>query len=238
MIHERKIRLICLPFAGVGIGFFRGWARLAGPDLDLVPMLLPGRERRISERPRTSVASALEEIQDQALACAERGDPVMLFGHSLGAVLAYELTRLLQRSGHAVDRLFVSGSMAPGDPIPAAYGAMTTGTDDEFVAALEERVGFRHEALHTAEVRPLVLPALRADVSMHADYQAAACERLPVPITALRGSRDELVSRTDMMRWSTLTTGEFDYVELEGSHMYLMDSVSEVLDVVGRHLRR
>lgn len=239
MVYQTETAtLICLPFAGAGVGFYRQWARLGVPGLVLVPILLPGRERRISESPYISVESAVDGIFDQTLDCARQGGPFALFGHSLGAVLAYELTWKLVRGGHRPVRLFVSGSMAPGWPIPAAYGAMSDAGDDDFVAALEQRVGYQHEGLHTDEVRRLVLPALRADVQMHTSYRTTAAEGLPIPVTVMRGADDPIVSHQSALGWRDSTAAEFDLVEFDGGHMYLVDSGRAVLGVVARHLRQ
>ncbi|TDC04735.1 thioesterase [Nonomuraea longispora] len=223
--------LVCLPFAGAGASFFRGWQRQAPEDLTILPVQLPGREERFNEAPYTEVARAAEAACTQVLARIDGATPpVALFGHSLGAVLAYELANHLANGrGVTPERLFVSGSPGPHDGREAKASGLS---DDEFLARVREFSGYTHPALEDPEMRSLLLPVIRADVEMHETYEPATDKPLPVPVTALRGRDDELVDGAQLAQWEQVTSAGFRTAELDGGHMYLADDPAALLGLI------
>ncbi|NBM14292.1 thioesterase II family protein [Streptomyces sp. GC420] len=221
--------LLCVPFAGAGPSFFHPWRELSAGRWRVVPVELPGRERRILETPYRNVVEAAKNEVDAVAAALGEGTRTVLFGHSLGAVLAYELAHLLSTRDVRVERLVVSGS--PG-PWTQRERRATGLEDDEFLARVEEFAGFRHEALDHPEMRELILPVLQADCEMHENYVPSVDEPLSVPICSIRGSSDGLVSAEQAREWRRATTGEFSCAELPGDHMYLVDQAREVLDLI------
>ncbi|MEW2132090.1 alpha/beta fold hydrolase [Streptomyces sp. NPDC005435] len=235
-----RTTLVCLPFAGAGASFFRPWQRLAEPlGLDVLPLQLPGRERLIDEEPYRDAAAAADGLLTgllTALGDTRGAHRVALFGHSLGAVLAYELTRRLTATpGVTVVRLFASGSPHPAEP----RSRHATGLgDDAFLARVNEFAGYTDEALQDPEMRELILPTLRADVEMHESYRPADDRPLTVPVTSLRGSTDTLVGRAEAEAWARTTEAGFCAVELDGGHMYLTGSAPELLRILAEDLDR
>lgn len=230
------LAMVCLPFAGGGAGFYRAWRNLPPGSPDLVALQLPGREELFLDPPHRDAAAAARQLGGQA-AAALRGYPgYVLFGHSLGAVLAFECARVLTSEYAdlpAPRRLFVSGSPGPW----AGRTDRATGLpDEEFVARVEQFAGYRHDALDEPELREILLPLLRADVEMHEGYAPRDRTPLDIPITALRGEKDALVGEDEAKQWREATTAGFDYVELPGEHMYLVDSPAPLLEAVGRAL--
>ncbi|KUO17335.1 thioesterase II family protein [Streptomyces dysideae] len=232
--------LVCLPFAGAGASFFRPWQRVAGERLTILPLQLPGRERRIDEDPYTDARTATDGLLDD-LRGALAADPALprgiaLFGHSLGAVLAYELAhRLAAEPGDTeLVRLFVSGSPHPAEQRTRRATGLP---DDAFLAQVNEFAGYTHEALDDPEMRELILPTLRADVEMHESYEPSTGLALPAPLTVLRGDHDALVSRDEAAAWAKVAGAGFRSVELPGGHMYLTESAAELLDVVAADVR-
>ncbi|MFF2190820.1 thioesterase II family protein [Streptomyces sp. NPDC058155] len=221
--------LLCLPFAGAGPSFFHPWRALAGDRWRVVPVELPGRERRILETPYRNVVEAAKNSVDDIVADLGEGARTVLFGHSLGAVLGYELVHLLSTRDVHVERLVVSGS--PG-PWTQRERRATGLPDEEFLARVEEFAGFRHEALDHPEMRELILPVLQADCEMHENYVPSTDELVSVPICSLRGGSDGLVTAEEAQQWRDATTSEFSYVEFPGDHMYLVDLGREVLDLI------
>jgi len=230
-----KIALVCLPFAGAGASFFHPWSEHAGDRLDIVPLQLPGRERRIDAEPyRDAQVAADELLADLPRQLGDRTD-VVLFGHSLGAVLAYELAhRVAAHPDLVLRHLFVSGSPDPHTQRPRRATGLG---DDEFLARVSEFAGFSHEALEDEEMRELILPTLRADVEMHENYRPSTDDRLPAPLTSLRGSEDTLVTAAECARWSESAGAGFEYVELPGGHMYLTESAPDLLKLIDSSVR-
>jgi surfactin synthase thioesterase subunit len=226
--------LICVPFAGAGASFFHPWGTRTGAELRIVALQLPGREWRLIEEPYRDAAQATEGLLPAVLGQVQPGERVALFGHSLGAVLAYELAHRLA-SRVDLQRVIVSGS--PG-PWTQREQQATGLADEDFLLRVREFAGYDHEALADPEMRELILPTLRADVEMHENYLPTTDEPLPVPITAVRGRTDELVTTEQAGEWSKATTSEFTLVEADGGHMYLADDTDGVLRLITAELAR
>lgn len=187
--------LICLPFAGGGASFFRKWQQRTPDELHVLPVQLPGREERFLAPPHTDVAEAMDEAWSWALSRLDtHTGKVAVFGQSLGAILAFELThRLTERSGLCISRLFVSGAAGPRTP----RRNWTTDVDDyAFPARVNDITGYTHPTLDDPEMTALLLPALRADFAMNGTYQPTPRTPLNTPITAVRGNNDHMVSAT------------------------------------------
>ncbi|MEU6238332.1 alpha/beta fold hydrolase [Kitasatospora sp. NPDC047058] len=224
-----ELSLVCVPFAGAGAMSFRSWNAPAEPDIRIVPVRLPGRERLIEEEPLRSVPEAVRLVLPELLE-AVRGTRVALFGHSSGGVLAYALALELAAAPDVeVVRLFASGAPAPGAP----RSRRATGLPDEqFIERIEEFAGYRHPALDNPGMRELILPTLRADVEMYETYRFDPDAVLPVGITALRGRDDECVELAEARAWERATSADFTLVEMAGGHMYLNNAVPDVLGIV------
>ncbi|MET7943998.1 alpha/beta fold hydrolase [Streptomyces sp. NPDC005302] len=226
---SEQAALLCVPFAGAGPSFFHPWRELSAGRWRVTSVELPGRERRILDTPYRNVVEAAKGSVDDIVADLGEGTTTVLFGHSLGAVLAYELAHLLPTRGVHVERLVVSGS--PG-PWTQRERRATGLPDEEFLARVEEFAGFRHEALDHPEMRELILPVLQADCEMHENYVPSTDTPLSVPICSLRGARDGLVTAAEARQWQDATTAGFTYAEFPGDHMYLVDHGRDILDTI------
>ncbi|MBZ5507174.1 MAG: alpha/beta fold hydrolase [Acidobacteriia bacterium] len=224
--HQSPPPLICLPFAGAGPSFFKDWVPLTS-SLDIVAPQLPGREKRFLEEPYRDVSQAITGILEEVLQMIGKRNRVNIFGHSLGAVLAYELAhRLAGIQGVQVEHLVVSGSPGPWTP----RQRRATGMDDEgFIGQVREFAGYDHPALNDPDMREMLLPLLRADVEMHENYYPPEGQMLEVPIMSVRGTDDELVSRDEAVQWQTATTMPLQLIEIPGGHMYLTKSPDKLL---------
>jgi len=221
-----------LPFAGAGASFYLPWRHLGVEGVEVRPVQLPGRERLVAEDPYTDVHAAADGLLPGVLEQAQAA-PVALFGHSLGAILAYELTRRLVAAGVEVRHLFVSGSQGPWH----GRAERATGLgDDDFLARVQEFAGYRHPAFDIPEMRELLLPTLRADVEMHEAYAPASDVRLPVPITSIRGVDDHLVSAEAAGHWRQATSATFTELNVPGGHMYLDSDAKALLELISATL--
>lgn len=230
------VPLLCFPFAGAGASAFTPWRRFGLKATRVHPVQLPGRERRLDEAPYQDAVTAVESMADPLIAEAKLATgPVALFGHSLGAVLAYEMARHLhEKKGIEVAHLFVSGS--PG-PMTQREARATGLPDDEFLARVREFAGYDHEAMADPALRELLLPTLRADVAMHEAYVSTAEDPLPAPVTSFRGEEDGLVPADQARQWEAVTASSFRYEELPGGHMYLTEYPGALLKLIDDALK-
>ncbi|MFK4099050.1 thioesterase II family protein [Streptomyces sp. NPDC019531] len=231
MTTHDTTKLICLPYAGAGASFYRPWTALAGDAVQIVPLQLPGRERLIDEEPYRDVHRAVDGLTDDLRSrLGDGGGRVALFGHSLGAVLAYELAhRLADEPGVDPVHLFVSGSP---EPARGRERHATGLSDEDFLARVGEFAGYHHPALDDPEMREMILPALRADVEMHENYAPSTELPLNVPLTVIRGEDDDLVGYDDAESWSKVAGRDFEHVEVPGGHMYLTDAAPALVRLI------
>lgn len=224
--------LICLPFAGAGTSYYHAWRPLCGDRFDIRPALLPGRERRVDVEPLRDVHAVADDLMPTLAGAGE----VVLFGHCLGALIAFELAhRLVAAPDVTVTALFVSGAAAPAEE--RSLGA-TGLPDDAFLDRVAEFAGVTDDAMSDPEMRELILPTLRADVEMFERYTPSTSAPLPVPVTAVVGAEDTLVDLDQAAGWAKATSRDFELVDLPGGHMYLTDSVEQVLSLIDSSVHR
>lgn len=225
--------LVCFPFAGGSAAFYRPWmapARELG--LSLLPVELPGRGLRRQESALRDVAALVQALGPALRARLDR--PFLLFGHSLGALLAFETARHLRRRYALLPRaLIVSGRHPPHmgrDPTGFRHGLPR----QQFLEALKGLNGTVPEVLAHPELMALVEPSLRADFAMTELYAHEPGPPLDCPMLALTGGDDPEVSPEEMAEWARHGAAGFRLITLPGDHFYLRDRASEVLS----HLQR
>ncbi len=216
------VRLYCLPHAGSGAAVFYRWRRmLAAGGVNVCPVLLPGREVRLGEPSLVRV----EEIVDglQAEMKGELSYPYAVFGHSMGALLAYAWARRIAEDGSpAPRRLIVSGRNAPQTGLGRAE--LHRLEDEAFVEALRVHYGGVPAGfLEDQDLREVYLPILRADLEVVESYRFRAGERLTCPVTVVAGDKDRSVQPDGLAAWREVTSGDFSQVKLPGDHFYHLD---------------
>ena len=215
---ELPISVLCIPYAGAGAGVFRRWRKHPAGTVNFVPIQLPGREERLIEKPCITMSQVVAECAAQIPPLADNGD-FALFGHSFGAIVAYETARyLVEHTSHRPAHLIVSGAAAPCVRRPELDLAGLP--DGEFVTRLADLVGYDHEALRHPDLREILLPALRSDLAITDGYVARHASPLPVPIWAFRGTEDAVVTARETAQWASATSSGFRYIEIDGGHMY------------------
>ncbi len=210
-----SVRLVCFPHAGGSASYFRQWSDNLPPGMELLAAQYPGREDRLRE----PVVTDLGVLADRyARILASAGDlPVVLFGHSLGAAIAYEVARRMQAEGGAPALLVVSGRHAPLDPSRAVHLM----DDDALWADVARAGGTNPQVLESAELRAMVLPVLRADYRLSETYQPVEGPPLSCPVLAVSGDDDPDVDLTLLPGWGKLTDADFAVRVFDGNHFYL-----------------
>lgn len=215
---QARLRLFCLHYAGGAASAFRGWQAEVPPEIEICPVQLPGRESRLREERLDSVEAVLDALPRALEPYLDL--PFAFFGHSMGALLAYELTHRLERDGRSLPaRLLLSGRRAPQvpDDEPPIYDL----PDDEFKAELRKLNGTPEAVLEHPELMELLLPVLRADFTLCETYEYEPRAPLPVPISAYGGLSDHKVEREALEAWSERTRGGFKLRMFEGDHFFL-----------------
>ncbi|WP_194917889.1 thioesterase II family protein [Catenulispora rubra] len=222
------IRLFCLPPAGAGASTFRGWPEMLGPGVQVTAIQLPGREDRIREPAYDRLDGLLDELVP-VLAGALDG-PYALFGHSMGALIAYEAARRLVAQGAPPPvHLFASAHGAPHAPYRRSY--VSSLPEPEFKRAMMSLNEIPKAAIEEAAFLSLLLPTLRADFQLCETYRYADGEPLPCRLTALVGADDD-VSPMDLALWRELNTGPFRIRVIDGDVTFLVKHRRQVAEVV------
>jgi pyochelin biosynthetic protein PchC len=231
--ERASVRLVCFPHGGGAASFFRPWVPYLPRGVDLVALQYPGREVRIAEPPMTDLRAMAEEIADALGVLSDV--PLVFFGHSLGASLAFETALRHQLSADPAPllQLIVSGRPAPRHVRRQAKYLL----DDDALCAELRRLGGTPDPLcDSREVRATFLPALRADLRAADGYYPDPWARVRCPLLAFTGDADVEVPVQHAADWRELTTSRFELSVFGGDHFYLARRVAEVVGKVVRGL--
>ncbi|MEV6970740.1 alpha/beta fold hydrolase [Hamadaea sp. NPDC051192] len=218
-----RLRLYCLPYAGAGANAFRLWPTAFGEDVEIVGVQLPGRETRLGEAPEFAV----EDVAAAIAADADR--PFALYGHSMGARLAYEVTQALPVPPV---RLFVAACRAPQLPPDGPLHGLSELPDAQLVARLAPAGGFAEEVLAEPELLALLVPALRADLAWVDGYRHVTRPPLTVPIVAFAGESDDRVRLSTVAQWGRLAGAGFTLHTVAGGHFFLHERLPELAALI------
>ena len=229
-----SIRLFYFPYAGGGTAALRRWPSLLPRHVELCGVQLPGRERRLSEKPIDRMAPLVDTLAGAIAPLLDR--PYAFFGHSMGAIIGFELPRELRRRGLPRPlHFFPAGRGAPqlADPAPKISAL----PDPAFVEQLRHRYdGIPDAVAQEPELMALLLPMLRADIALLEHWSYRAEEPLDVPMAALAGSSDPTATPSLMEPWREQTSAAFTLTTIEGGHFFLHESERLVIDAIARVL--
>jgi len=234
------LRLFCFPYAGGGAWIFHAWPNGLPRSVELCAVELPGRGRRMDDVPVSDWAGLLREASAALHPFMDK--PFALFGHSLGAIVSFEMARELRRRYDLAPMyLFVAGQPAPR-PVKLFerffHRSIHSLPDSAFVAELRKLNGTPNELLENPETMKLSLPFLRADFTLAENYAYDPKEApLECPITALGGSEDS-VSRKDLGAWRRHTNRYSSLEMLPGGHFFLHTAQPRLLQILSRELGR
>ncbi|KJY37965.1 thioesterase II family protein [Streptomyces katrae] len=225
-------RLVCFPHAGGSATAYKPLAHALDGELDVVSVQYPGRQDRFEETPFTDLEPLVEAVAGELARglAADPGRPYALFGHSMGALVAFETARRLEGAGlPGPQRLFVSGRGAPDTRSGAHYLRFE---DADVLAEVRGLSGTDQGLLDNPEVLEMVLPALRADYRAVGTYVWRGGGPLASPVTALVGDRDPMVTVGEAWAWREHTTGGCALEVFPGGHFYLQDQLGPVASAV------
>lgn len=233
---DARARLFCLPFAGGSASAYRDWGERLPYWLEVLPVELPGHGMRLGEPPIADLLPLVEAILVGLAPWMDR--PFALFGHSMGALLAFEATRLLRaRRGPAPFLLAVSGYRAPHLPDPEEpIGKLSA---DDMLARLTRLGGMPPEVLRSQELLQLLVPVFRADFNITDAWTSPDEPPLETPMLVLGGLHDPRAPRPSLEAWARHSAGPLSLVMFPGDHFYHRAAPGPVLqhlaDALARH---
>jgi medium-chain acyl-[acyl-carrier-protein] hydrolase len=213
-----QLRLFCFPNAGGGVATLYAWLRGLPNSIQVCPLQLPGRENRWQEPAVNRLPPLVADLADAIAPLMDA--PFAFFGHSLGALLAFELARELRRRGRrGCLKLLASARLAPQESITVP--PICELSEPQFLAALQARFGAIPDALLAdRELLTMYLPVLRADLEMIEKYVYRPEPPLDCPISVFGGTDDPTVTRSQLEGWCEQTTGGFSLTMFSGDHFY------------------
>ncbi|MFF0226406.1 thioesterase II family protein [Streptomyces sp. NPDC004629] len=225
-------RLICLPHAGGTAHTYRTWPAHLPLDLGVYSVQYPGRQDRYGEPP----AETIEDMADEIASALEpfTADPLVIFGHSMGAYVAYEVAAVLERrKGPVVDLLVVSGVIAPHRKTPSEMHKLG---DGEFAAEVARDNESFADLLASPDLVEVLLPMIRDDYRLFERYQPSDPSVLHTRVLAAGGTEDPDVDHAGLTLWGELTGGGFEALSFPGGHFYLADDEPALVGSIAERL--
>ncbi|MDR6315945.1 thioesterase II family protein [Actinoplanes couchii] len=222
-------KLVCLPHAGGSASYFFPVSARLSPAVQVLAVQYPGRQDRRGERCIKSIAELADALVPYVLAQADR--PLALFGHSMGASLAFELAQRLEDRAVIPLALFVSGRRAPS----RHHVETTHQLDDEGLLREMRALGGTHASLLVDdELIRMALPAIRGDYTAAETYRWVPGPPLRTPIHVYTGRSDPRVTLDEASAWREHTTAGFSLTPYSGGHFFLNDHAAQITEAIGR----
>lgn len=231
-----RVRLFCFPHAGGGAASFRSWPDLIPASVDVCAVQLPGREGRFLE-PLVSQLQTVVEAIEESIYPYQVSMPFAFFGHSMGALLAFEVAHVLIERHHVQPlHLFVSARLAPQevDLQPPLFCL----PEPQLLEELSRWGDIPEPVLQDRELLGRLLPMVRADLKLNETYSYKLREPLACDISAFGGTHDLRVREGDLAKWSLQTAGAFYLRMFSGGHFFTQSSRNELLQEIRRTLRQ
>ncbi|MCU1646095.1 MAG: putative thioesterase [Nocardia sp.] len=222
--------LVICPHAGGGASTYRPFSKPLSEHFDVAVFQYPGRQDRAREGALGSVPEiALGAFEEFTRSPMNRGEPVTVYGHSMGSVVAFEFVRLAEAAGIPVRLLAVSGAVAPWRVVDMPPHPTE---DEQLLDHVGGLQGTGADVLANRELMRMALPALKADYAAFDAYTCAKDVTLDTPLHAMGGSDDEFVSIGDLYGWQQHTPHELQVTMFDGGHFYLHDHVAAIAETL------
>ena len=227
-------RLFCFHYAGSGGSIFLPWVQSLPKETELVAIQLPGREYRFDEPLLYDMREVTAQLSDALVPFLDK--PYAFFGHSLGALIAFDLARVLRNHGlQQPALLMVSGQNAP--QVKSNLPTRLQLSDEEFIQVIRECKGTPEAILQNDMILEFLLPRLRADNMVYENYLYEEQEPLDCRIVAFYGQEDSRVDDTNPSEWHVHTGQSFQYYRFPGDHFFLHDHEEALLQHICNELR-
>ncbi len=223
---DSPVRLVCLPHAGGSASFYFPVSRSLSPDIDVLAVQYPGRQDRRHEPLVPDVPTLSRLVAGELVGWLDR--PLALFGHSMGASVAFEVARILRRERDVeLVHLFVSGRRAPSR---FRDERVHQESDEGLIAEMRKLAGTAGSILGDEEMLRMIMPAIRNDYRAAETYRYEPGPPLGCPVTAFVGDDDPKVTVEEARAWGEHTTADFEFEVFPGGHFYLVDRSAAVLE--------
>ncbi|WP_352509140.1 SDR family NAD(P)-dependent oxidoreductase [Mesorhizobium sp. M0048] len=231
---DPSYRIICFPHGGGSVQSFRTWSDYLPDDVELICLDLPGRGKRSAEVAIRSMDVLASMVSEALRGYSDR--PLVFFGHSVGALVAYEIARSLEKAGRPSPFHVVVSAHKAAD-VPADEPPMYRYVDDKLTDLVRVLGLVPKEALANEElVHNFILPALRADFELAETYDRNLPTPLSAAMTAMGGLQDELLNANDLDEWRRLTTSRFARIMFDSDHFYTHSMTAEVVSTLLREV--
>uniref|UniRef100_A0A486XVU9 Thioesterase in siderophore biosynthesis gene cluster n=1 Tax=Rheinheimera sp. BAL341 TaxID=1708203 RepID=A0A486XVU9_9GAMM len=233
-VYLPRIRLICLPYAGGGVRTYQSWATQLPDEVELVAVQPPGRGGFMGTPAYKDMSMLVSALIDAIFPLLDR--PFVLFGHSLGSRVAFELLHQLQLKNLRLPELFIaSGSLSPD----AARTSLSTAqlSDEQFIAKVRQMNGTPEAVLENRELMSILLPLLRADFQLSDTYCFTGSVNFPLEVHVLGGQNDVDVPLENLSYWGNFFSKNLHVHTFAGGHFFIETQRNEVIALVRRLLQ-
>lgn len=227
--NDPSLRLFCFPYAGGSTAVYAGWGKHFDERIELRPVQYPGRGHRIAELPRNDVESLAHDLANAIEAYSDK--PYAFFGHSMGALVAFEVARELKSRGRSEPVcLFLSGKSSPTEDRSRPQKHHLP--DDDFLEALRDLDGTPEEFFKHPELMELLLPVLRADFQVVETYRYSEGPTLECDMHIFGGKEDREAPQETLRSWKDQSLGQFTCNVFSGGHFFFREQVDRIADIV------
>lgn len=230
---QAKLRLFCLPYAGGNAMVFRTWANHLPSTIEVCPLELPGRGRQMTLPPHTQMQPLVREIAENINPYLDK--PFAIFGHSMGGLVSFELTRLLKSNYNLTPlHLFISARNAP--QVPPTRRPIYNLPDAEFWQEILKYNGTPDNLMENKDIIELFLPIIRADFTVLDTYIYSPQPAFDFPLTVFAGLEDKSFANYELEAWQEHTTADFCLQMFQGDHFFLRSHEKLLLKTIAEKL--